>query len=198
MQLAVSRPVRPGSGADSHTDSNTPATIHTCSIDSPLGRVLLAARGQRLCGLWFDGQKHQPDGRGWQRDAKHPVLARTTEQLQHYFRSAPGQRAAPARFDMPLDLSSGTAFQQAVWQALLDIPAGSTVSYSDLAQRIGRPQSVRAVAAAVGRNPISIIVPCHRVVGRDGSLTGYAGGIERKAALLAHEGAGPGARGAVR
>ncbi|MFM8610744.1 MAG: methylated-DNA--[protein]-cysteine S-methyltransferase [Burkholderiaceae bacterium] len=185
MQLAVSRPARSVSGAD----STTQATLLTCTISSRLGPIVLAARGQRLCGLWFDGQKHQPDARGWQRDAQHPVLARTAEQLQRYFGSASGQRSSPARFDVALDLSSGTAFQQAVWQALLDIPVGSTVSYSDLAQRIGRPQSVRAVAAAVGRNPISIIVPCHRVVGRDGSLTGYAGGIERKAALLAHEGA---------
>ena len=150
--------------------------------------MLLAAGQHGLCGLWFDGQKHQPDHRAWREDAAHPVLAQARAQLQRYWQ----QGHTFAGFELPLDLGTGTAFQQAVWQALQAIPLGATTSYTNLAQRIGRPQSVRAVAAAIGRNPISIVVPCHRVLGRDGSLTGYAGGIERKAALLAHEGAGTG------
>ena len=88
---------------------------------------------------------------------------------------------------MPLDLSAGTAFQQAVWQALLALPCGHTTTYAALSQSLGRPSAVRAVAAAVGRNPISVVVPCHRVLGSGGSLTGYAGGLPRKAALLALE-----------
>ena len=88
---------------------------------------------------------------------------------------------------MPLDLSAGTAFQQAVWQALLALPCGHTTRYAALSQFLGRPSAARAVAAAVGRNPISVVVPCHRVLGSDGSLTGYAGGLPRKAALLVLE-----------
>lgn len=86
---------------------------------------------------------------------------------------------------------AGTSFQQAVWRALLDIPAGQTVTYGELATRLGRPEAVRAVAAAVGRNPVSVLIPCHRVIGADGSLTGYAGGLHRKEALLTIEGGLP-------
>jgi methylated-DNA-[protein]-cysteine S-methyltransferase len=92
-------------------------------------------------------------------------------------------------FDLPLDFAQGTAFQQDVWRALLKIPRGATRSYGALSADVGNPAAVRAVAGAVGRNPLSIIVPCHRVLGADGSLTGYAGGLERKAALLQLEGA---------
>lgn len=164
--------------------------VVACRIDSPLGAVVLAAsvaaRGaSRLCGLWFDGQKHQPDDRLWEIDASHAVLIDAARALRDYWTDG----KAFGGFDLPLDLSAGTAFQQQVWQALLRIPLGHTVSYAELARRIGRPTAVRAVAAAVGRNPISIIVPCHRVLGSDGRLTGYAGGTERKAALLALEGA---------
>ncbi|HAL40009.1 MAG TPA: cysteine methyltransferase, partial [Polaromonas sp.] len=93
------------------------------------------------------------------------------------------------RFEVPLDLACGTAFQQSVWQALLAIPYGRTASYGEVSRRIGKPTAVRAVGAAVGRNPVSIIVPCHRVMGANGSLTGYAGGLDRKTALLKLEGA---------
>jgi methylated-DNA-[protein]-cysteine S-methyltransferase len=103
--------------------------------------------------------------------------------LQQYFA---GQRTL---FDLPLNTATGTAFQQAVWQALLTIRPGTTCSYCTLASRIGKPAAVRAVGAAVGRNPLSIIVPCHRVIGTNGSLTGYAGGLARKTALLQLEGA---------
>jgi methylated-DNA-[protein]-cysteine S-methyltransferase len=118
----------------------------------------------------------------WPSDPDHPVLQEVSRQLTEYFA---GQRT---QFDVPLDLTYGTAFQQSVWQALLKIPQGGTASYGEVSQRIGKPAAVRAVGAAVGRNPVSIIVPCHRVMGTNGALTGYAGGLERKAALLTLEG----------
>ena len=148
------------------------------AFHSPLGPMTLAANSQGLCGVWFDGQKHQPDPHAWPQDAAHPVLLQAQAQLAEYFA---GQRSV---FDLPLDLSAGTEFQQTVWRGLLDIATGSTTAYGELARRIGKPMAVRALGAAVGRNPISIIVPCHRVVGAGGALTGYAGGLDRKTALL--------------
>jgi methylated-DNA-[protein]-cysteine S-methyltransferase len=147
--------------------------------------MTLAVSEVGLCGLWFDGQRHEPDLARWplvELDS-HPVLCQARDALQAYF------SGKSAHFDMPLDLRGGTPFQQAVWQALLRIPAGETTSYGALSQGIGRPRAVRAVGAAVGRNPISVVVPCHRVLGSDGSLTGYAGGVERKAWLLQRENA---------
>lgn len=152
--------------------------IVTCRIDSPLGPLTLAATDAGLAGAWFEGQRHWPDTAGWRGDETHPVLREAAAQFADYFA---GRRVA---FDLPLDLSHGTAFQQAVWQALLAIPSGRTVSYGHLGAGIGKAAAVRAVGAAVGRNPISVIVPCHRVLGADGSLTGYAGGLARKSALL--------------
>ena len=113
------------------------------------------------------------------------MLRQAVSQLAEYFA---GHRT---RFDLPLDLQGGTAFQRAVWTALLGIPAGQTVSYGAISQRIGKPAAVRAVGAAVGRNPVSVVVPCHRVLGGDGALTGYAGGLDRKTALLRLEGVLP-------
>jgi methylated-DNA-[protein]-cysteine S-methyltransferase len=156
------------------------ATLH---FDGPLGGMRLAASARGLCGVWFAGQRHGPDATGWPDDPRHPLLLAAQAQLTAYLR---GERPG---FDLPLDLAArGTAFQQAVWQALRAIPRGSTHSYAALAQAVGRPAAVRAVGAAVGRNPLSVVVPCHRVLGSDGSLTGYAGGLERKRALLALEG----------
>jgi methylated-DNA-[protein]-cysteine S-methyltransferase len=157
--------------------------IHTTHFNSALGGITLAATSQGLAGLWFDQQRHSPDMTGWLPDADHPVLRAAQQQLTDYFA---GRRR---HFDLPLDLSHGTAFQQAVWRALLAIPAGRTTSYGALSADIGKPAAVRAVGAAVGRNPISVVVACHRVLGADGSLTGYAGGLERKTALLRLEGA---------
>lgn len=157
--------------------------VHTL-FDSPLGPMLLAASPQGLAGVWFQSQRHGPDAAHisqWPADASHPVLQAAVQQLEAYFQ---GQRQA---FDLPLDWSAGTAFQQRVWQALLGIAHGQTRRYGELAQQIGQPTAARAVAAAIGRNPLSIVVPCHRVLGADGSLTGYAGGLDRKAALLALE-----------
>ena len=150
--------------------------------ESPLGTMLLAATDRGLAGVWFLGQKHGPDSSGWREDPEHPVLREAVAQLRAYFA---GERDT---FELPLDLQAGTAFQQDVWKALLAIPRGATTSYAELARRLGRPQAMRAVGAAVGRNPVSIVVPCHRVLGSSGSLTGYAGGLERKTALLRLEG----------
>lgn len=157
--------------------------LRRMAIDSPLGSVLLAATDAGLAGTWFERQRHWPDMAGWQADDDHPVLREAATQLADYLG---GQRD---RFELPLDLSHGTPFQQAVWQALLAIPRGRTTSYGALGRELGYPAALRAVGAAVGRNPISVIVPCHRVLGSNGSLTGYAGGLERKQALLRLEGA---------
>ena len=160
------------------------SALRTLRVDSPLGGVTLAATDNGLAGLWFDQQRHLPDMSGWQSDDigdTDPVLRAAAAQLHDYFA---GTRT---HFDVPLDLSHGTVFQQAVWQALRAIPTGATTSYGALSREVGNPSAVRAVGAAVGRNPISVIVPCHRVLGADGSLTGYAGGLERKTALLALE-----------
>lgn len=160
-----------------------PAHSVLSDYTSPLGRMLLAAIGERLLGVWFDDQAHLPDLSACTSAPDHPLLQRTAQQLTQYFA---GQRRT---FDVPLASVAGTPFQQAVWQALQDIPFGSTSSYGELAARIGKPAAVRAVGAAVGRNPLSIIVPCHRVIGASGNLTGYAGGLPRKTALLTLEGA---------
>lgn len=160
----------------------TPQPPRVCTtIDSPLGPLLLAASAQGLAGVWFLDQRHRPLEAlvaSWGKGVDHPVLQATAVQLQRYFAGS-----APV-FDLPLDLSAGTPFQQSVWQALLAIPAASTHSYTEVAQRVGRPAAVRAVGTAIGRNPLSIVVPCHRVLGAGGALTGYAGGLDRKAALL--------------
>ncbi|NVM88694.1 methylated-DNA--[protein]-cysteine S-methyltransferase [Variovorax sp. SG517] len=152
--------------------------IYTSHIDTPLGGITMAATDQGLAGVWFDQQRHWPDTTGWIAKDDHPALVEAGAQLRDYFA---GRRDS---FDMKLDLSHGTAFQQSVWQQLLAIPTGATTSYGALSINVGNPAAVRAVGAAVGRNPISVIVPCHRVLGSDGSLTGYAGGLERKTALL--------------
>jgi len=163
----------------------TPSYVQT-TMDSPLGPLLLAASPLGLAGVWFTDQRHRPAAehiRGWRADPMHPVLIEAARQMTAYFE---GQQQT---FTLPLDTTRGTPFQQAVWQALLHIPAGVTLSYGDLARQIGKPTSVRAVGAAVGHNPLCIVVPCHRVLGAGGDLTGYAGGLQRKAALLRLEGA---------
>lgn len=159
-----------------------PLTVFT-AWKGPLGDMTLAATQHGLSGVWFDGQRHGPDTSAWRCDPAHPVLQAAIRQLDEYFA---GQRTS---FDLPLDLQAGTPFQQQVWQALRGIAPGATASYGSLSAAIGKPAAVRALGAAVGRNPVSIVVPCHRVLGADGSLTGYAGGLERKTALLTLEGA---------
>jgi methylated-DNA-[protein]-cysteine S-methyltransferase len=149
----------------------------------PLGPMIVASTDRGIAGVWFEGQKHMPDHARWQVAADDPLIVRAIAQLADYFA---GRRSA---FDLPLDLQAGTRFQQSVWRALLAIPHGATTHYSAIGRDIGAPSAARAVGAAVGRNPVSVVVPCHRVLGTGGSLTGYAGGIERKSALLKLEGA---------
>lgn len=157
------------------------ALLAQARADTPLGPVTLAATAQGLAGLWFDDQKHHPGPIDAPVDARQRWIAQALAELARYWNE-------PARaFAVPLD-PQGSAFQRGVWQALRGIGPGQTASYGALAAGLGRASAVRAVAAAVGRNPLSIVVPCHRVLGKDGALTGYAGGLERKAALLAREG----------
>jgi len=145
-------------------------------VDSPVGPLTLVAEGQRLAGLYMDEQRHLPaDARQGERD--DDVLPDLREQLEAYF------RAELTAFDVPLALV-GTPFQQRVWAALCTIPYGTTWSYGRLAAKIGSPAASRAVGLANGRNPVGVVVPCHRVVGSTGRLTGYGGGIERKRFLL--------------
>lgn len=153
---------------------------------SPLGEMCLAASSQGLVGAWFVNQQHLPRHLNgpiaWPRvnadKLTQPVLQQAIQQLADYFA---GNRKT---FELPLDINGGTLFQQSVWRALSDIPFGISCTYGDISRQIGNPKAVRAVGAAVGRNPLSLIVPCHRVLGSDGSLTGYAGGLDRKLALL--------------
>jgi methylated-DNA-[protein]-cysteine S-methyltransferase len=147
------------------------------TIDTPLGRVLLVRSANGLAGAWFVGQKHFPGPLRAPETPKDPLLQRAARELREFFA---GKRE---RFEVNLDLQ-GTPFQRSVWKRLLRIAAGTTRSYGEIAKDIGAAKAVRAVGSAVGRNPVSVIVPCHRVVGSDGSLTGYAGGIHRKQRLL--------------
>ncbi len=154
--------------------NNTHHTLQT-RIDTPLGPMTATRSAKGLSGLWFESQKHYPDLSGVP-SGKDPLFEQLAAGLTRYFDGG----ELP---DLPLD-PQGTAFQQDVWKALLDIGAGGVDSYGALARRIGRPKAVRALGAAVGRNPISLLIPCHRVLGATGELTGYAGGIERKKSLL--------------
>ncbi len=162
-----------------------PADLVQTDCMSPLGRLHLAASGRGLAGLWFEDQAHRPAAlsgpSAWPQEPQLPLFQAAREQLKAYF-----DRRLQT-FDLPLDLSSGTTFQQAVWHRLLDIGPGQHISYGELARQLGRPQAARAVGAAVGRNPLSIVLPCHRVLGQGGQLTGYAAGLPRKTALLALE-----------
>ncbi len=150
---------------------------------SPLGRLTLAATDQGVCGVFFHDQRNFKGTAGWTSAPNHPCLLATATQLDEYFAKRRSE------FDVPLDLQvNGTAFQQLVWRGLLTIGFGKTSSYGRHAELIAKPRAVRAVGGAIGRNPISIIVPCHRVLGSNGALTGYDGGLARKKYLLELEG----------
>lgn len=155
---------------------------YTCkTMASPVGQLTLVAKGSALAAiLWENDRPGRVRLGPLQEDAQHPILRETERQLTEYFA---GQRE---HFDLPLDFT-GTPFQKQVWSALLTIPYGQTRSYRDIANQIGRPKAARAVGAANGRNPISIVAPCHRVVGTSGDLTGFAGGLQTKAQLLGME-----------
>ena len=156
-------------------------TIRYLEHPSPIGALRIAASPAGLVALYMERQRHRAEAvdPAWRADAS-PLLDETRRQLDAYFA---GRRTT---FALPL-AAAGTAFQQTVWTALCRIGYGETISYAELARRIGRPSAVRAVGLANGRNPLSIVVPCHRVIGADGSMTGYGGGLERKVFLLEHE-----------
>ncbi|MEU7134329.1 methylated-DNA--[protein]-cysteine S-methyltransferase [Streptomyces sp. NPDC046261] len=156
--------------------------VHTV-VDSPYGPLTLVATDGVLSGLYMTGQRHRPPEETFGDRAGGGPFPEVTRQLEAYF------TGASDRFDLPLSLT-GTPFQRRVWEALREIPYGRTVSYGELAERVGSPGASRAVGLANGRNPIGIIVPCHRVIGAGGSLTGYGGGLDRKRRLLAFERAG--------
>jgi methylated-DNA-[protein]-cysteine S-methyltransferase len=150
-----------------------------CCTDTPFGRLLLVGRAGALSGLYLAGHPHSP--------ASFPGATEDPEQFRAVRRELDEYFAGTrTTFELPLHLD-GTPFQVKVWSALADIPYGETISYGELARRVGRPGAARAVGAANGRNPVSIVLPCHRVVGSDGSLTGYGWGVERKVWLLDHE-----------
>jgi methylated-DNA-[protein]-cysteine S-methyltransferase len=152
----------------------------TCRVQSPLGAILLVANppGTALCGLYLAGQKYFPEDAGRSRaSGELPVLRDAVTQLREYFG---GTRTT---FELPL-APEGTPFQRAVWSAIGTVPFGETITYGELARRCCRPTAVRAAGAATGRNPLTIVVPCHRIMGSGGALTGYAGGLDRKRALL--------------
>jgi len=155
-------------------------TYYTC-IETPIDPILLTSDGTALTGLYMDLDHLGPRVRkDWVRSDDAAPLTEAKRQLALYF------EGKLTRFDLPLAMS-GTPFQQQVWEELKSIPYGATISYGELARRIGQPSASRAVGMANGRNPVGIIVPCHRVIGANGKLTGYGGGLPRKEALLSFE-----------
>ena len=159
--------------------TETKNTMNSYSlINSPIGDIMLVADNSALIGIYFVGCDHIPAASGrWTLDPKHPVLQQAATQLDEYFA---GKRT---EFSLPLHLA-GTEFQEKVWREIARIPYGETISYSDLAKRAGATHAIRAVGTSTGRNPVSIVIPCHRVVGKDGNMRGFAGGLERKRRLL--------------
>lgn len=163
------------------TDIATDTLQAQCRIATPLGALTLAATARGLAAALFDAQKHHPGEMALPNDPEHPHLAQAAAEFAAYFDNS------QAAFTVPLD-PQGSDFQQAVWRMLLTIAPGRLSTYGQIARQLGRADGARAVGSAVGRNPMAIIVPCHRVVGHDGRLTGYAAGLPRKEALLRHEG----------
>ena len=149
-------------------------------MESPLGTLVLTSDGAALTGIYMDGQRNGSRGDDWVEQDDAAPLPEARAQLREYFE---GERTA---FDLPL-ASVGSDFQRQVWQELHRSPYGATISYGELARRVGKPRAAQAVGAANGRNPLPIVVPCHRVIGADGSLVGYGGGLPRKQRLLALE-----------
>ena len=164
----------------SATLSEKRSAVYRLEFQTGLGSMLIGEGAGGLVGAWFADQRHVPDAAATWALRRTPLLVQAQAQINAYL------AGELDRFDVPL-ASCGTPFQQAVWASLRTIPYGQRRTYGDVARTVGKPSSARAVGAAVGRNPWALIVPCHRVVGRDGSLTGYAGGLERKQQLLAME-----------
>jgi len=146
-------------------------------LKSTVGDLLLVADETHLIGIYFSGEKHAPATRDWKRNPDHTVLKQTARELDEYFNGTRTTFSVPLRYD-------GTKFQQEIWRQISQISFGKTISYTELAKRAGAPSVPRAAGTATGQNPLSIIIPCHRVVGRNGGLRGYAGGLDRKRHLL--------------
>jgi methylated-DNA-[protein]-cysteine S-methyltransferase len=157
-------------------------SVRHTRIASPIGPLLLAASDEGVHAIEFQSSRHPVVRDGTWQEGDHPLLRRTGEQLAEYF------AGVRRRFDLPL-APRGTAFQLDVWRALATIEYGQTISYTELASRVGRPSAVRAAGAANGRNPLPIVLPCHRVIGASGDLTGFGGGLPVKRFLLQLEGA---------
>jgi methylated-DNA-[protein]-cysteine S-methyltransferase len=158
------------------TERNTMSTVVCSTLDSPIGPITVAGDGEVITNVRMVDQSHPPaDQSEWRVEPE--AFPEALGQLEAYF------DGRLTRFELPLRLE-GTEFQRRVWDALLQIPYGETASYGEIAGRIGAPGAARAVGLANGRNPVGIIVPCHRVIGSDGSLTGYGGGLDRKLTLL--------------
>ncbi len=156
-------------------------TLSYKEIDSPVGRLTIIASANKLLGIEWETESRNRKGRDRLKfDSSHPILRETEQQLREYFGDS------RTHFDLPLE-ARGSEFETKVWRALEKIPYGTTRSYLDLAKAIGSPKACRAVGAANSRNPLPIVVPCHRVIGANGKLTGFTGGLNRKATLLAHE-----------
>jgi methylated-DNA-[protein]-cysteine S-methyltransferase len=159
-----------------------PATYFTTHA-SPLGELTLVASEEGLCGLYFTDHSPAPERKAWKRDNGTRFRFDAARAWLDTWFAGSRPRRLPR-----LSISKGTPFQRRVWEVLQTIPQGKTTTYGDIARAIGSPRAIRAVGAAVGRNPLSLFIPCHRVIGRDGTLTGYAGGLQRKTWLLEHEG----------
>lgn len=164
--------------------TRTACVIAHATVETPLGDMRLAISRNGLCGAWFtSGQPDCPDANSWgKEDGNHPLIVQAASEIGEYFQK---RRSI---FSVPIDISAGTEFQKSVWQILLAIPFGALCSYRQIADAVGNPKAARAVGAAVGANPVSILIPCHRVIGSNRGLTGYAGGMQRKMALLTLEG----------
>lgn len=171
--------------------AHPPPAIYRSRHKTPLGSMILAATTQGLVGCWFEDDKHPPQWDAWPTPAQDSTgaaqrhMQAAAQHLDRYFK---GENVDQWAKVLPVDWVHGTPFQQSVWKALLKIRHGHSLSYAEVAHQVGRPKAVRAVGSAIGRNPVSILVPCHRVLGSNGSLTGYAGGLHRKQALLKLEG----------
>jgi methylated-DNA-[protein]-cysteine S-methyltransferase len=155
-------------------------------INSPVGELVLVSNGQALTAIYFENQKHFSDlADNVIEKEDDEILQQAEQELNTYFKR---KGKAMTEFSVPIEFDHGTTFQKSVWSVLQSIPYGKTISYGDIASELNNPKAVRAVGGAVGKNPISIIVPCHRVIASSGKITGFAGGINKKIQLLAIEG----------
>jgi methylated-DNA-[protein]-cysteine S-methyltransferase len=163
------------------TVGKSPSPQSYTIVQSPVDDLMLVTDGTALTGLYFMGREHIPAARtDWKLDPQRPLLQDTAKQLREYFAGTRKRFSVPVRFH-------GTEFQRKVWEEIAAIPYGETISYSELARRAGAPQAIRAAGTSTGRNPVSIIVPCHRVMGKNGDICGFGGGLDRKRYLLGLE-----------